>query len=85
MEDARRGSWWMCLLALGLGVVLAQWLLVFNPGYFSHDELQWAVFAQAHRGCAFCNGLWADMHAFQYRPLTFSIWMWLSQRLFAHP
>lgn len=83
MEDARRVSWWMLLVVLG--VLLAQWLLVFNPGYFSHDELQWAVFAQAHRDCAFCNGLWTDVHAFQYRPLTFSVWMWLSQRLFVHP
>ena len=34
------------LLAFAL-VVLAQLPLVLNPGYFSHDELQWAAHAVA--------------------------------------
>jgi hypothetical protein len=59
--------------------------LIFNPGYLSHDELQWAFQATEHKGPAFINGLWADVHAFQYRPLTFSLWMWLSRRCFDHP
>ncbi|WP_333680257.1 hypothetical protein [Dyella sp.] len=59
--------------------------LIFNPGYLSHDELQWAFQATEHKGPAFINGLWADVQAFQYRPLTFSLWMWLSRRCFDHP
>lgn len=59
--------------------------LIFNPGYLSHDELQWAFHATEHKGPAFINNLWVDVHAFQYRPLTFSIWMLLSRRCFDHP
>ena len=85
MRDLRRWPDWAVFGVVALGVLLAQGILIFNPGYFSHDELQWAVIANQHQGCAFCNGMWADLHAFQYRPLTFSIWIWLSQRLFEHP
>ncbi|WP_201315355.1 hypothetical protein [Dyella sp. EPa41] len=66
-------------------VLLAQALLIFNPGYYSHDELQWAFFATQAKGGFFGNGLWGDFQAFQYRPLTFSLWMVLSRRLFEHP
>ena len=54
---------WLAALA----VMALQWPLVANPGYFSHDELQWAVHAT---GAAVD---WADIGAFQYRPLTFSL------------
>lgn len=61
-------------------VVLVQLPLLRNPGYFSHDELQWAAFAG--------QGVrvpWGALDAFQYRPLTFNLWMLLSRALFAHP
>ena len=29
--------------------------------------------------------VWAQVDTFQYRPVTFSLWLWLSSRLFAHP
>lgn len=61
-------------------VLLAQLPLILNPGYFSHDELQWAV--RADDGHAFP---WLGSDAFQYRPLTFNLWMWLSRHLFAQP
>ena len=61
-------------------VLLAQLPLILNPGYFSHDELQWAV--RAVDGYAFP---WLDNDAFQYRPLTFNLWLWLSWHLFEQP
>ncbi|MGI8561842.1 MAG: hypothetical protein ACR2J7_10530 [Luteimonas sp.] len=66
-------------LALAL-VFVAQLPLVLNPGYFSHDELQWAVHAEAGRWVS-----WTDADTFQYRPLTFNLWQWLSRHAFATP
>ncbi|WP_249475524.1 hypothetical protein [Luteimonas galliterrae] len=68
-----------------VAVLLAQWPLVFNPGYFSHDELQWAAFAQQPEGPFSVGPLWAGVQSFQYRPLTFTLWLWLSRLLFDHP
>ena len=59
---------------------LLQLPLVLNPGYYSHDELQWAVYA-ADR----VQVPWLDVSAFQYRPLTFNLWMLLSRALFDTP
>lgn len=59
---------------------LAQWPLVSNPGYFSHDELQWAAFAEEGRSVP-----WLAVDAFQYRPLTFNLWLALSRSLFDAP
>lgn len=59
---------------------LLQLPLALNPGYYSHDELQWAVHA--------ADGVqvpWLDLSAFQYRPLTFNVWMVLSRALFDTP
>ena len=66
---------WVVLAAL-----LLQWPLALNPGYFSHDELQWAAFADGD-----LLAPWRDVTAFQYRPLTFSLWMLLSRLLFDTP
>jgi hypothetical protein len=63
--------------------VLAQLPLVRNPGYFSHDELQWAAFAGTSGPIPWVS--WTGVHAFQYRPLTFNLWLWLSRQLFAQP
>ena len=60
--------------------LLLQLPLALNPGYYSHDELQWATFAQAGMPAG-----WADPGAFQYRPLTFATWMALSRALFDTP
>ena len=60
--------------------LLLQLPLALNPGYYSHDELQWATFAQAGMPAG-----WADPGAFQYRPLTFTTWMALSRALFHTP
>lgn len=81
-EPMRRASWlsapaWW---AIGLAAFVLQLPLALNPGYFSHDELQWAAFAAADRHVA-----WLDVGQFQYRPLTFGLWMWLSRLLFDTP
>jgi hypothetical protein len=60
--------------------LLLQLPLILNPGYYSHDELQWAAFAQAGAAPG-----WTDLSTFQYRPLTFSVWMALSRALFDTP
>ena len=67
-------------LAVWLAAFLLQLPLVLNPGYYSHDELQWAAFA--------ADGVqvpWLDLATFQYRPLTFNLWMALSRALFDTP
>ncbi|MEG2942517.1 MAG: hypothetical protein RR969_13210, partial [Thermomonas sp.] len=70
------------VLALQVFVLacLLQLPLALNPGYYSHDELQWAAYA--------ADGVhvpWLDVSAFQYRPLTFNLWMLLSRALFDTP
>lgn len=84
--DARE-KWpgWLLPAGVFVAVLLAQWPLVFNPGYFSHDELQWAAFAGQVDGPLSVGYLWAGVQSFQYRPLTFTLWLWLSRLLFEHP
>ena len=67
-------------LAVFASVMLVQLPLVLNPGYFSHDELQWAAIAA--EGGAFD---WSAIRTFQYRPLTFTLWLALSRLMFEHP
>ena len=66
-------------------VLLAQLPLILNPGYFSHDELQWAAYSGASGGASVPWLHWTALDAFQYRPLTFNLWLWLSRQLFAQP
>ncbi|HEY5852302.1 MAG TPA: hypothetical protein VIT62_16270 [Lysobacter sp.] len=79
------GPQWRLWLAVMAAVVLAQAPLVFNPGYFSHDELQWAAFAGHDANLLSRANLWTGFDTFQYRPVTFTLWLWLSQHLFGHP
>lgn len=84
------GSWrqspalarWAPLAVFALAL-LGQWPLLANPGYFSHDELQWAAFAGSDGPIRWSS--WTAIGAFQYRPLTFNLWLWLSRQLFAQP
>jgi hypothetical protein len=66
--------------AVAVAAFLLQLPLALNPGYFSHDELQWAYFASLGHAAD-----WLDFATFQYRPLTFNLWMWLSRHLFDTP
>src|SRR5688572_15461639 len=70
------GTW---LLAM-----LAQFLIATNPGYFSHDELQWGVRADGPLAQLPWMS-WADMTIFQWRPLTFNAWLVVSHLLFDTP
>jgi hypothetical protein len=65
--------------------LLTQAPLIFNPGYFSHDELQWAAAANAVPSLPPPWFSWAAVDTYQYRPLTFNLWLWLSRHLFDAP
>ena len=72
-------------LLLALVLVLLQAPLWLNPGYFSHDELQWAARAT---GANLADLPWLSFAAwdqFQFRPLTFNFWLLLSHTLFETP
>lgn len=84
-----RGHAWRALEALvshppGVALVGALLLLplALNPGWFSHDELQWAAFARPLDGVPVAAG-WMEVERFQYRPLTFELWLalaaWLAE------
>ncbi|MBN8727820.1 MAG: hypothetical protein J0H15_08975 [Xanthomonadales bacterium] len=66
-------------------LVLLQAPLVFNPGWFSHDELQWAARADVARFADLPWVAWSNWLAFQYRPITFNLWLLLSYLFFATP
>jgi len=73
------------LLALVVLALAGQFLLLANPGYFSHDELQWGAFADRSGLSALRWVAWTGSDAFQYRPLTFNLWLVIGHFLFAHP
>jgi hypothetical protein len=52
--------------------------LILNPGYFSSDELQWLAFADKPSLDDVPWNAWFDFSPFQYRPLTFNLWLLLS-------
>ena len=72
----------LCVFALAL---LAQLPLVLNPGYFSHDELQWAAMAMPPAGEPVPWFSWSAIDTYQYRPLTFNLWLLLSRAWFEQP
>jgi hypothetical protein len=76
---------WRTAVAVSALAFLVQLPLIFNAGYFSHDELQWAAFADLPANQRRPLWDWAVLADFQYRPLTFELWMRLSRHLFAFP
>ncbi|MCK9487816.1 MAG: hypothetical protein M0Q42_00160 [Xanthomonadales bacterium] len=66
-------------------VVLGQWLLLANPGYFSHDELAWGTRATAGALASLPWQSWLDIGTFQYRPLTFNLWLLIAHWLHDWP
>ena len=54
-----------------------QWSIFTIPGYFSHDDLQWLFFASNPPESWSLFTFFADVKAFQYRPLTFTVWLWI--------
>ena len=75
----RRTFAWLAALA---AFALAHAWTLANPGWFSHDELQWGQLANADPRVAVD---WLDNTVFQYRPLTFQLWVWIADALFAQP
>lgn len=76
---------WQTKAGMLLVLFLAQAMLWLNPGYFSHDELQWAARAEVPdwRQLPFLS--FSDGAPFQFRPLTFNLWLLLSHALFDTP
>jgi len=66
------------VLAIAFAVQLP---LALAPGYFSHDELQWAWRAATVDFVPW----WDHRETFQFRPLTFNLWMALSRAFFDTP
>lgn len=73
------------LLALWLLAAAMQALLILNPGYFSHDELQWGAAADIPAVYDLPWVAWWDVSSFQWRPLTFNCWLLISHALFEAP
>lgn len=59
--------------------------LATNPGWFSHDELQWGGRATVAHFGALPWVDWTDVDTFQWRPLTFNLWLVLAWIGFASP
>jgi hypothetical protein len=69
---------WLALLLL-----LLQLPLIVNPGYLSFDELQWWARADVPGFSDIPWRAWSDWRTFQYRPLTFNLWLVLAHALAA--
>ncbi len=66
-------------------LLLLQAPLWLNPGYFAHDELQWAARADTSTPGQLPWASFFDVAWFQFRPLTFNLWLLLSHFLFESP
>lgn len=71
--QALASAWRFCAVAL-----LLQLPVIFNVGYYSHDELQWLSFADQPSLADVPWSEWFDFTPFQFRPLTFDVWLLLS-------
>ena len=52
--------------------------LALAPGWFSHDELQWQARAAVDSLAALPFSDWGALDRFQWRPLTFDLWLLLA-------
>jgi hypothetical protein len=65
-------------------LIALQLPLILNPGYFSHDELQW--WSRADVPWSDLPWVpWLDLSPLQYRPLTFNLWLMLAHAFAATP
>lgn len=85
VSEPSRFPRWHDPLALLAALALLQAPLWISPGYFSHDELQWGARAATAtvRELPFVS--FVDVERFQFRPLTFNLWLLLSHALFETP
>ncbi len=74
----------LCFVLVAAALLL-QLALILIPGYFSHDELQWAAHADTPRFADMPWMGWTAFETFQFRPLTFNLWLPVSRWLFASP
>lgn len=84
MTDASRSpkSTWLAVFAIAF---IAQIALALNPGWFSHDELRWALRADVAAPADLPWVSWIDIAASPWRPLTENLWLLLSWTLFDTP
>lgn len=84
--SSRRAAAQQFLAIAACAALIALYLpLATNPGWFSHDELQWGEPAQVARFVDLPWVAWWDLHAFQWRPLTFNLWLVAAWALHATP
>jgi hypothetical protein len=72
-------------MPLALVLLVLQLPLILNPGYFSHDELQWWSRADVASWRDLPWVPWLDISPLQYRPLTFNLWLVLAHAFAATP
>jgi len=72
-------------IPLPLLLLALQLPLILNPGYFSHDELQWWSRADVPSWADLPWIAWFDLSPLQYRPLTFNLWLVLAHAFAATP
>ncbi len=72
-------------IPLVVSLLALQLPLILNPGYFSHDELQWWARADVPSWSALPWIPWLDLSPLQYRPLTFNLWLVLAHACAATP
>jgi ABC-type multidrug transport system fused ATPase/permease subunit len=80
-----RLSFYQLVLIFFVVAVGLQTPLLFNPGYFSHDELQWAALSFVSSFSELPWVSWWSIDDYQYRPLTFNLWLALSYHYFETP
>ena len=85
LESRPRLSLFAPLAGFVVIAALLQFLLILNPGYYSHDELQWGALGDVAPGASLPWVSWLDWRVFQFRPLTFNLWLLLSHCLFGSP
>jgi hypothetical protein len=72
-------------LPLPILLLILQLPLILNPGYFSHDDLEWIARADVSTWSALPWVSWFDLSPLQYRPLTFNLWLVLAHAFGATP
>lgn len=83
----RRVTIFLCVTAGCVGIVL-NFLLIANPGYYSHDELGFGFHSQGLGNNKLTDIQWCsptDIAVPQYRPLTFNLWLFLSYWFYGWP
>jgi hypothetical protein len=75
-------------IILILIALILNFLLLVNPGYYSHDELGFGFYSQGYGDRSLSDIDWFsffNIQAPQYRPITFNTWLFISHFLFQYP